>query len=233
MTFKSFALASVATLALCASADIASAQNDPTQYSTPAEQQQTQQLNSQATNGTTTATPEQLNGRPEAADSEGPPPPNAEQQEYERQLRINRAQQSQYEEESAQYHAQYGDAPVSDSGPPPAPPPGYEPTAYPPAPPYSYSDNLWTLGRIADPTHQLAQLPIEGPDGRWIGKVRNVDVDSGGFARRLEVAVDPQHSVWVAPSHFRYDADNKLLFSDLSYDQLWQHPGATYESGEP
>jgi hypothetical protein len=132
----------------------------------------------------------------------------------------------QYQQQSAQYQAQYGDNP-------PPPPSGYERASYPHAPAYEYSGKLWTLGRIEDPTHQLAQLPIEGPDGRWVGKVRNVDLDVGGVPRRIEVALDPDHSVWVPPSHFKYDAHNRILFTDLSYDQLWNHPGATWESDEP
>ena len=49
----------------------------------------------------------------------------------------------------------------------------YEWTDYPQVIVYRYdAPDLRQLYLIADPTHQLAQLPIEGPSGRFVGKVR-------------------------------------------------------------
>jgi hypothetical protein len=38
--------------------------------------------------------------------------------------------------------------------------------------------------------------------------------------------------VWVNPGNLRFDADDHVVFTDLTRDQLWQNPGATVESGD-
>jgi hypothetical protein len=103
---------------------------------------------------------------------------------------------------------------------------------YPAAISYEYDgDHLRRLYLIADPTAQLHQLPIEDPEGRWVGRVRNVETAPDGRPARIEVALNRRVSVWVSPGNFRYDARDGILFTDLSRSQLWQMPGATVESG--
>jgi len=108
----------------------------------------------------------------------------------------------------------------------------YDWTDYPHVYVYRYAaPNLQRLYLIADPTHQLTQVPIEGPSGRFVGKVRNVETGVDGRPQRVEVALNRVVSVWVSPAHFRYDPDARVLFTDMTHDQLWTMPGATVESG--
>jgi len=108
----------------------------------------------------------------------------------------------------------------------------YEWTDYPQVYVYRYEGpQLRRLYLIADPTHQLARVPIEAPSGRFIGRVRNVETGPDGSPHRIEVALNRVVSVWVSPGHFRYDAEDHVLFTDLNREDLWRMPGATVESG--
>ena len=201
-----------ASLALGAS--LATAQDYP-QTSTPAERSQTQQLNQQGTSGTVSpADADQYQDR---------------QGQYQQQQQQYQDQQQRYQQQRAQYHSEHRqyarDVRRYDLA-------RYEWTDYPRVYVYRYDEpRLRQLYLIADPTHQLAQIPIEGPSGRFIGKVRNVETGPNGSPHRIEVALNRVVSVWVSPGHFRYDAGNRVLFTDLTRDDLWTMPGATVESG--
>lgn len=214
MKFHHYALgtASLAATLLFAGGAFSQAA-DPTQYSTPAERAQTRQLNSQAASGTYTD-PDQLNGA--APQDQGPQATgeqNAEQQQYQQQQAQYRAQRAQYDRDMMRYdRAEWRFA------------------DYPRPYPYRYDARLWSLYMIEDPTHQLAQAAIEGPNGEWVGKVRNVELDPAARPLRIEVALNRRVSVWVPPTHFRFDAADHILFTDLTREDLWRYPGATVES---
>jgi hypothetical protein len=72
---------------------------------------------------------------------------------------------------------------------------------------------------------------VEGPDGRWVGRVRNVDIAPNGRPGRVEIALNRRVSVWVPAGDLRLDPDAHVVFTDLSRADLWQMPGATVESG--
>jgi len=193
------------------------------QVSTPAEKAQTQQLNAQAIEGTTQA-PAELNGQ--AAPQQIA---QSDQQQYEDQQRQYQDQQQQYEQQRAQYRDEQRryvrDVRRYDLA-------RYEWSDYPRVYVYRYdAPDLRRLYLIADPTHQLAQVPVEGPSGRFVGKVRNVEAGPDGRPRRIEVALNRVVSVWVTPGHFRYDPNQRVLFTDLTRGELWTMPGATVESG--
>jgi len=76
----------------------------------------------------------------------------------------------------------------------------------------------------------LAQAPVEGPDGQWVGKVRNVEIAPDGRPARVEVALNRRVSVWVQPGNLRFDPQDHIVFTSLTRADLWQLPGATYES---
>ena len=229
-------------------------QSDTPQYSTPAEREQTEQLNQQATDGTTQQ-PAVLNGQ-EAPDgsypqqqaqyengpgygnqagTQGGEPqyqngaPNAQQQQYDTQMQQYGQQQQQYQNQQqryssdvAQYHGNlsaYDRATYDWSYPAPI---GYE---------YGDAHGLRRLYLIADPSQQLSQLPVEGPNGAWVGRVRNVEIAPDGRPRRIEIALNRRVSVWVQPGDLRLDADDRVVFTDLTREDLWQMPGATVESG--
>jgi hypothetical protein len=191
-----------------------SAQDYP-QTSTPAEHAQTQQLNEQGAAGTAS---------PADADQY-----QDQQDQYQQQQQQYQVRQQRYQDRRAQYHAQrtqyVRDIRRYDVA-------RYEWTDYPRVYVYRYeAPEMRRLYLLADPTHQLAQVPIEAPSGRFIGKVRNVQTAPDGRPLRVEVGLNRVVSVWVSPDHFRFDPNNRVLFTDLHRDDLWMMPGATVESG--
>ena len=249
MTIRTAILAGAAALALSSAGAIA--QNDDNgRYgggpaaSTPDEMQQTQDLNARGLNGTTSS-PAELNGAaPQSYPSDtqygGPPPqenapvgdsgapppgPQAQyedqQQQYQQQLNRYGSQQQDYQYERQRYardvHA-YDLAQYAWSYPSPVE--------------YRYEEGgLQPLYLMAEPSQQLWQVPIAGLGGRWVGRVRNVEIAPDGRPSRVEVALNRRVSVWVRPGDLRFDPSDHVLYTDLSRDQLWDMPGATVESG--
>jgi hypothetical protein len=226
MKMRTLVLGSAASLSLAGALAFATpgfAQSDmnPPQFSSPAEQQRTQQLNVQANDGTT-ASPAQLNGDAAAGDTPQAQN-NSQQQQYQQQQQQYQDQQAQYQDQRARYDRnirRYDSA-------------QYYFTDYPHRVyAYRYGDdsNLRRLYLIADPTHQLAQAPVEGPNGEWVGKVRNVETGVDGRPLRVEIALNRRVSVWVQPGNLRFDAEDHIVFTSLTRAELWQFPGATYDS---
>ena len=233
MKIKSLILAGAGlSLAAALSAAPSLAQNygHTPQVSTPAERAETQQLNQQAMEGTTQS-PSALNGEPAGMETAQADQDQYgdQQQQYEDQQQQYQAQQRHYQQQRERYRAQRNqyirDVRRYDLA-------RYEWTDYPRVYVYHYGGaRLTRVYLLADPTHQLANVPIEGPSGRFIGKVRNVETAPDGRPARIEVALNRVVSVWVRPDHFRYDAEERVLFTDLDRDDLWNMPGATVESG--
>ncbi len=201
---KSFALAGAAALlsgTFLSSAALAQSYGSGPQYSTPAERAQTRELNARQAAKATNTYEAQVDY-------------NEDRAQYREDKREYRQQRAQYNHEMAKYdRAEWAF------------------TDYPKPYPYRYGDHkLRKLYLIAQPTAQLAQAPIEGPDGNWVGKVRNVETDVDGRPRRIEVFLNSRVSVWVRPEHFRFDATDKILFTDLTREELWARPGATITS---
>ena len=159
--------------------------------------------------------------------NQGPGAPSAQQydsqmQQYGQQQQQYQDQRRQYDSDSSRYRANlsaYDRAMYDWSYPAPV---AYE---------YGEQHDLWRLYLIAEPTQQLSQAPVEGPDGRWVGRVRNVETAPDGRPSRVEIALNRRVSVWVQPGDLRFDADNHILFTDMTRADLWHMPGATVESG--
>jgi hypothetical protein len=206
MKTRDLIVCSVASLALCGGLLMTSpgfaqenANDTGPQYSTPAEKAQTQQLNQQNAGGSVAP---------------------AQQAQYNEQQQQYQDQQQQYQ---ADRNAYIHDLHRYDEA-------KYYFTDYPHAYPYRYGDgHLARLYLIAEPSQQLANVPIEGPDGQFIGRVRNVDIDVDGRPKDIQVALN--HRVWVevSPGNFRYDSDNHVLYTDLTRSDLWNMPGRIYE----
>lgn len=247
--------ASLCALALALGSTAALAQgtyggNGP-QYSTPQEQEQTQRLNQEAVSGTTES-PQVLNGEaqtdggvpqqtgygnpssgngyagapqdqvgyPDRANANGGAA-DPQQQQYQQQLQQYGAQQDEYQRARTQYHANLRayDLAMYD-------------WAYPAPIAYNYgAGGLQPLYLIAEPSQQLFQIPVEGPGGRWVGRVRNIETAPDGRPARVEIALNRRVSVWVSPGDLRYDSFDHVLLTDLSRAELWQMPGATVQSG--
>ncbi|HEX3673035.1 MAG TPA: hypothetical protein VHU87_02070 [Rhizomicrobium sp.] len=197
---------------------------NPPQVSTPAARQETRQLNDQAVDGTT-ASPAQLNGEPQT----GPTPNDQSQAQYDQQKAQYDQQQSQYQADRARYHDEHARYNADTRR--------YDTREYAwdyPHHVYAYrygdSGDLQRLYLIAQPQVQLHQVAIEGPNGAWVGRVRNVDTGVDGRPFRIEVSLNRRVSVWVPSGDFRFDAPDQILYTDLTRDQLWDMPGATVES---
>jgi hypothetical protein len=222
MKTRNLIMGGVAALALAGSFAVpgfAQYSGNPPQVSTPQEKAQTRQLNTQAQGGTT-ASPAALNGQGGDVNA-----PSAENQARQAQYQD---QQAQYQADRARYKAQrrhyernihrYDEA-------------RYYFTDYPHAYPYRYEDaHLVRLYLVPEASHQLANAPVEGPDGKWIGRVRNVETGPDGRPRRVEIALNRRVSVWASPGDFRFDRTNKVLYTNLSRADFWNMPGATYGS---
>jgi hypothetical protein len=156
---------------------------------------------------------------------------DAAQQQYQQQQQQYQQQQGQYQDQQNQYNAQKRqydhDVRHYDNA-------RWNYNDYPTAFSYRYDDSprLRRLYLIAEPSQQLANAPVEGPNGVWVGRVRNVETDVDGRPSRVEIALNRRVSVWVSPGDLRFDADDKVVFTDLTREQLWQNPGATVEAGE-
>lgn len=231
MKIRSLVLGGVAGMSLTLAFAIpgyAQYAGNPPQYSTPAEREQTQQLNQQGQNGTTQS-PAVLNG--EAAP--GTPSPtqvqyNDQQQQYQDQQQQYQQQQQRYQDQQDRYHAQRAqyihDLHRYDIA-------QYAWTDYPVRVyTYRFHDpelvHVDTLDR-----RQLANVPIEGPDGRWVGRIRSVQYSpEGTVSGPIEIALNRRVSVLVNPMDLVYDPHNHVIYTDLTRAQLWSMPGETIET---
>jgi hypothetical protein len=210
MKFTTLILGGVAGMALLgATPGFAQYAGNPPQVSTPAEQQQTQQLNQQNTDGTSEA-PAALNGQAARGT------PSQSQTQYDQQQQQYQNQQDSYHAQRAQYDHDLRRYDVAE----------YAWTDYP-ARPYGYRFRgdaelvpVDTLDR-----RQLSYTPVEGPDGRWVGRVRSVRVNTAGQPIHIEIALNRHASVFVNSANLLYDPRDRVIFTDLTRDQLWSMPG--------
>jgi hypothetical protein len=263
MTIKSAFLGGVAVAAVVTfGVSGAAAQSNDARYgygppvSTPAEMQQTDQLNEQAINGTTQP-PAVLNGEAPAQNQNAPvgypgdasyqgAPDNGgygqaqagemqngapsagsdaqyeqQQQQYQDQMQRYGQEQNNYGKERENYAQNVRAYDLAQYA-----------WSYPAPYTYHYGDayGLQPLYLMAEPSQQLWQVPVEGPGGSWVGRVRNVQIAPDGRPWRIEVALNRRVSVWVRPGDLRFDPDQHVLYTDLTRGQLWMMPGATIES---
>jgi len=155
------------------------------------------------------------------------PPPNYQQQQYNQQMQQYQDQQQDYQNQRDQYDRQRAryDRNIR----------WYDQTrwayVYPAAVVYRFdAPRMLRVDMISEPSQQLADVPIEGPNGEWVGRIRNVETAPDGRAGRVEVALNRRVSVWVSPRRFRFDPRDRVAFTNLTREDLWNMPGATVES---
>ncbi|HTO39956.1 MAG TPA: hypothetical protein VL026_03195 [Rhizomicrobium sp.] len=203
---------------LCASATVALltgaayAQSQTSAPSSPAEQAQTQSLNANAQAG-------MVNPADQARYEEQQNQYLQQQQEYQNQRADYAAQKARYNRQRAHYASQraayYAETATDAEAVPTAPPP------------YPDEANLNRLYVIADPVSELSRAPLVDGQGKWVGRVREVQT-TNGFADRLKVYLYRDHRyVWLRPSMLRYDAANGVLFTPLDFRALRSMPRAS------
>jgi hypothetical protein len=223
-----------------------SQKNQP-QYSSPAEKQQTRALNLDAISGTNQS-PASLNGEAPAVAAPapaagGPQSSNAApadqlvqnqdpQQQYQQQQQQYQQQQQNYQDKQGQYDdqkRQYDhDVRRFDQA-------QWNYTDYPAIYAYSYGDSprLQRLSLVLEPSEQLLNIPVEGPSGVWVGRIRNVETGPDGGPSRVEISLNRRVAVWVDPHSLRFDADDHVVFTNLTREELWNTPDATVEAAGP
>jgi hypothetical protein len=209
MKFKSFALAGAGAIALGAAIGFATpgtadpaAGNPYTQNPTPQERAQTQTLNAQQ-------------DQPAADQSDAASTPadaqyQAQQDQYQRDQQKYQGQLDQYHYDKARYDAwrhRYDEVRWGE-----------------PAPFHvRYTDeNLRPLYLIAEPSQQLAYSLVVGPEGNYVGKVRNVETASDGRPQRVQILLDETHAAWVRPGALRFDAEDHIVVTNLTRHDLWR-----------
>lgn len=160
-------------------------------------------------------------------DQDAAPPPPANQQQYNQEMQQYQNQQQDYQNQRQNYDVQRDRYEHNIRW--------YDQSrwayAYPSPVVYEYdAPHLMRLDMIAEPSQQLADVPIEGPNGVWVGRIRNVETGPDGRPARIEVALNHRVSVWVNPRRFRFDPNGRIAFTNMTRQDLWQMPGATVES---
>ncbi len=217
------ALVLVATPALSQSSD-GSAYSDSSgsyrpgdsgpQYSTPAEHARTEQLNSSARDGLYTS-PAVLNGEEDGGLSRARATTDERSEAYQQNLRNYHRQLHDYHEQRIDYREAIQ---RYDRG-------EWRFDNYPENIRYDYDDDgIRPVSFMTNAGPRLYLASVRGPDG-WVGKVRGVRLTSDGRPVSVEVALDRRFAVWVSPQHLRFDPRSRVVFTDLSQNDLWEMPG--------
>jgi hypothetical protein len=166
---------------------------------------------------------------PAPAYAQGEQDQNADgpQQQYNQQMQQYQGQQQDYQNQRNQYEQQKDRYDHNIRW--------YDQTRwsydYPHPFAYEYDrPQLTRLYLLAEPSQQLADVPIEGPNGMWVGRIRDVETGPDGRPARIEVALNRRVSIWVGPEHFRFDSRERVAYTNLTREDLWQMPGARVES---
>lgn len=201
LTGSSFALSAFLIAApATAQGNHVDANGMPTDHSTPAEQAQTADLNSQIT---------QSNGEIAAQDNNNQAKYRIEQQQYQEQLQQNQAAQENYRNQKAAYHdqtAQYEALRERFRA---------ERAAY-----HRYE---WP-SRFADwrlrSDSSLMNARVQLINGDHVGNVVGVARASDGVIEGLEVALDSGKVVWIDSIDARFDRANGEVVTNLYASDL-------------
>lgn len=167
---------------------------------TPQEQAQTNGLNAQEaqSDGTvqsTTTTPTTTE------------PGTAADAQYQGQEQQYQQQQQQYQDQKDQYHRQLMHYEYNRSHPR-----DWWATSY---------DRATLDGFYAIPRRDLIGLEVDERDGLKIGEVHDVVRAPDGRVARIEVALHNDRATWIDADHLRYDADDRMMFTDVPADVLY------------
>ncbi len=198
---KARALLSASSLCFAlALSGAALAQSEP-QSSSPAEQAQTQQLNQNITDS---------NAAADAQSNQNNAQYQAQQDRYQEQLRVYKASQKNYEERAASYEAARDRYAAAHAR--------YHRAAWP----TRYEHRL-----IVD-TRDLLGAHVHTSNGRTVGHVAEIALASG-HVDALRVTLDHSRGdVWIESADLRFDADRKVVMTDLDRQDLYEMTHETY-----
>ena len=78
-----------------------------------------------------------------------------------------------------------------------------------------------TLNHFYDiPRAELIDLRVLRDDGFMLGRIREVDRHPDGRVAAVQIVFRNGDSVWVKAHNLRYDIDDHLVFTDLSYPEI-------------
>lgn len=194
MKLRTLALSSAGALALSFGAALAG--DDPyTHNPTPAEQAQTQQLNA-----------EQQDQAVQQDDANTATQAAAQQQFQD--------SQAQYQESQAQYQADlqyYRDKRAE-----------YDYDRRHPDTWWRYHYEHASLQRFYDiPRAELVDLRVIRDNGYRLGLIRDIDRGDDGRIVRVKIVLRTGDTAWVPARDLRYDPDDRLVFTDLTVDDIY------------
>ena len=198
MKLKTLALSSASALLFALTTTTAfadpAAGNPYTQNPTPEERAQTQQLNSQAA----TDAQQSIDAAQAQSDADQSAYQEQQQQYQDNQARYQ-AQKDRYLDERAEYNFDRSH-------------------------PYAWWHDRYeraTLNHFYDiPRAELIDLRVMRDDGFTLGRIREVDRHPDGRVEAVRIVFRNGDSVWVKAHNLRYDIDDHLVFTDLSYPQI-------------
>jgi hypothetical protein len=170
------------------------AAGDPyTQNPTPQERAQTQQLNVQASEAAQATSDAQMQN--DAAQAQY----QQQQDQYQNDRARYQAQKDRYLDERAEYNFDRSH-------------------------PYAWWHERYaraTLNRLHDiPRTELIDLRVVRDDGFVLGHIRNVDRAPDGRVMAVQVRFRNGDLIWVKARTLRYDVDDRIVFTDLSYPEI-------------
>lgn len=174
----------------------------PTTHSTPQEQAQTANLNSQVS---------QSNAEISAQDNNNKAKYQIQQQQYQQQLQQNQAQQQDYQEQKAAYEestAHYESLRARFAAERAA----YHREVWPD------EYRTWELR----PNYQLMHSRVEITNGDRVGTVTGLARSADGRVEGLEVSLDSGKLVWIDAEDARFNRSNGILMTDLNRTDLHQ-----------
>ncbi len=212
MNLKNLALAGAAVAALAGATLVAgpafSQSRDDTSYpyttnSTPEERAQTSDLN------------REQKQNEDAADAQN----NASQQTYQQQQQDYQARQQQYVEQQDRYRHRLAHYNYDRS----------HPSQWWNAHYYSASVNGFYRMR----RHELIGREVDERDGLELGRISDVDRDPDGQVARVQISLDGGRMAWIDSANLRYDPADRVMFTDIPADDLYNRSHAGYYNPRP
>jgi hypothetical protein len=179
---------------------------------TPEERAQTGQLNSQQAQDEGTSASGQTGVEVQQQN-------DAAQQRYRQQMDQYQAQREQYENEKDRYHARLAHY--------------YYDRRYP---------SEWWRGHYTSasldgfyrlPRRDLLGREVAERDGLVVGHIMDVDRYPDGHIARVEVSIDGGRVAWLDSANLRYDAAERILFTDIPADDLYERSQRGFYNPRP